>query len=859
MHFAVSRRTIVGVGALTLAVSGLTAATGSHTSRTVPLPMMGLTQQVGQPGDESSALTSAMDQFYGARLWPGNVAPGAYTAAYQHVQGMPTAPQNWSEVTNQPYNGDDPEYRDLVASNSSAGVGHVTGRITGLAVDGSWIYAGGAQGGVFRSHDGGQTWTAISDQLPALATGDLQVNPADHSLWLGTGEHDFGDELGSGIYRLANPHTGHFTPADRVGGDELESHSVAKIAFDQAAGYVFAATSRGVYRHSLTNLSGSWDRVMFAVANDDPNLFAFSNMTNDIAVRPGSNGQTVVANLAWRAGAPQNGFYVSRDAGTTWHKTNVTGAINPKDIGVADLAYSSDGSKLYVVLESPTLYNKFNSATTLGGIYVAPKGNPAGPYNRIATAKSLSTSGSAEKQTVIGKGYLPGVQAWYNRFVAVDPNNPDHVYVGLEEVYETTDGGATWNTIGRYWNFGFKCWSYIDSHNTCNGNVVHPDQHSVAIGNGRVYVGNDGGLYTRPLTNAGAHWDDLSASGGLRTLQYYSVAVGQDPDTNGLDVWGGLQDNGVSLKRPGLSQMVSPIGGDGGDELVNPNNGCQAVGEYVYLHLQMTNNCGQTDGSTRAITIIDPNDPNPQFIAPISPDTADPNGYWVAGGEYIYGNTDTWDSQDGSSWNVIGDTGDFANGVYHSATAVAAQSHVVWAGWCGPCSSSTWQSGIVTNYDPTQPGNVGDLHQASLNLANGGTLPNRYVAGLTIDPSDPTGATAYAVYNGFSAHWVEGFPAAGFGHVFKTTNGGQTWHNVSGATSASDSLPDVPSSHLAITSDGTLVLTTDVGVFLSQGGGHWAYASGGLPYTISTDVEIGPDGNTYVATYGRGIWKMPTP
>ena len=164
----------------------------------------------------------------------------------------------------------------------------------------------------------------------------------------------------------------------------------------------------------------------------------------------------------------------------------------------------------------------------------------------------------------------------------------------------------------------------------------------------------------------------------------------------------------------------------------------------------------------------------------------------------------------------------------------------------------------MTNYDPSQPHNIGELHQASLDLANGGSLPQRYVAGVTIDPSDPSGKTAYAVYNGFSAHWVEGFPGVAMGHVFKTTDGGETWRNISGADGADDSLPDVPSSHLAVTPDHTLVLTTDVGVFESTGGGHWAYVPG-LPYTISTDVELGPDGNTYIATYGRGIWRMPTP
>ncbi|HEU0129710.1 MAG TPA: hypothetical protein VFQ85_01800 [Mycobacteriales bacterium] len=855
MPHSIRRRVVVAATAATAATAGaLASGTGGVATSLPRTPAkIGVRQQVGNPGDESAELKKAFEQFYGARSAPGNVAPGAYTAAYDHVQGMPVAPTSWTEVTNKPYNADSPAYRDLVAGNSSGGVGYVTGRITGLAVDGQWVYAGGAQGGVFRSNDQGQSWTPISDGLPALATGDLRVNPADHSLWLATGEANFGDALGSGVYRLANPQSGTFDASMRVGGVELESHSIGKLEFDPQAGYVFAATSRGVYRHSLTNLSGAWQNVLKPVTT---NLFAFSNITNDVVVQPGTNGQRLLANVAWRAGQAANGFYLSTNAGNTWAKINPQGAIQPGDVGPANMAYSADGKKLYVVMESPKLFNSANAPSSLGGIFLSAKGDAAGPYAQVATSKALSTAGSALKQTIIGKGYEPGVQAWYNRFVAVDPANAAHAYVGLEEVYETWDSGNSWNAVGRYWNFGLKCWSYVDANNTCDGNVIHPDQHSVAIANGRMYAGNDGGLYSRSLAKGTKSWTSLARTGGLGTLQYYSVAVGTVP--GGVAVWGGLQDNGVSLIKGSDAEMVSPFGGDGGDQITDPANGCNTVGEYVYLHLQVTNNCGATDGSTTAIRDIDPQDPNPQFIAPIAIDSADP-GYWVAGGEYIYGNTKTWASTSGADWEIVGDTGNFLGGVYHSATAVASQNHVVWAGWCGSCSSSTWKSGIVTNYDPTKPGNVGALHQVPLtaNTATG-KLPNRYVAGVTIDPADPSGKTVYVTYNGFSAHWVEG-PGAGIGHVFRTTDGGQSWTDVSGPAAAADSLPDVPASHLAITPSHTLVLTTDVGVFVSTADGHWMRAGTSLPYTIATDAEVGPDGNTYIATFGRGIWKMPTP
>ena len=87
------------------------------------------------------------------------------------------------------------------------------------------------------------------------------------------------------------------------------------------------------------------------------------------------------------------------------------------------------------------------------------------------------------------------------------------------------------------------------------------------------------------------------------------------------------------------------------------------------------------------------------------------------------------------------------------------------------------------------------------------TLPNRYISGLAIDPADPTGRTVYVGFNGFSRVWIEG-PGAGLGHLWKTTDAGATWTDVSG------NLPDVPVNDVLIVG-GKLVVATDLGVVVS--------------------------------------------
>ena len=385
----------------------------------------------GGGGGESADLFAAQQQWDNTRTAPGIVAPGAYSAAFASLQGLSATSGSWNEVTRVPYDADDPDYRDYY-SNSSGGAGLVTGRITALAIgkDGV-VYAGGADGGVWRSTTGRGSWQPIADSLPSLSSGDLQIDPTG-ALWYGTGEANTGGTsyVGSGVYRLANPASGTFSPSNRIGGTELESTTIYHLRF--AGDIVYAATLRGVYSHSVSGPAATPWKLLFAPspsylpggADSGAQNAGYQNIVNDLAVDP-KNAKHLIAAAGWRGGAAYNGFYESKDAGTTWTKINPGGAINPKDIGYATFAFAADGSKLYVINESVKLYNQLTGTkagnTLLDGIYVSNNGDPAGPWNKIAESTKLANSGSALKQSIGGKGYGPGVQAWYNQFLAVDP------------------------------------------------------------------------------------------------------------------------------------------------------------------------------------------------------------------------------------------------------------------------------------------------------------------------------------------------------------------------------------------------------------------------------------------------------
>jgi hypothetical protein len=868
-------------------------------------------------GGESNEYMTAEQQFVNARTAPtGIVDPGAYSTAVGNLSHLPSTGGTWEDITAVPYDSDHPAYRDY-PSNSSGGNGLVTGRITGLATDSAGdIWAAGADGGVWRRNAGASSWTAISDGLLSLSSGDLEYS--NGVLWYATGEANTGagSYVGAGVYALTNPTTN--ATWQRVGGTELESTTIGRLRFDATASRVWAATLRGVWWHSTSSYTGSWtlafaanpgnlptalhaftvpgsqmDKATFGTSTSSESQAPYKNIVNDVAVDP-KNASHVVAAVGWRSGDTYNGFYETTDGGLNWVKVNPTGALPTSDIGYVTFAFAADGSKLYAINESPTLLNKVtgNVNSLLDGVYVSNNGSPSGPWSKIADSQKLANSGSALKQSVGGKGYGPGIQAWYNQSLTVDPTNPDHVFVGLEEVYESQTSGSNWNTIAPYWNFYFSCWSpdilYPPNGTGACPQTAHTDQHSIAVGGSGssrfLVVGNDGGVYERPLNghvNANGNatdWTDLN-DGSLDSLQYYAVGIGKikgqhttadgeqvdetttadTPTVSGLPVEGapsgvlvsgGLQDNGGSLLRPGAGTMVSNFGGDGGDVLVDPNDGCNIVQEYVDLTMSVTQTCAHPNllnpkhvgaflDATKATSFnIAPPDINARFTAPFVANDQNINE-WLAAGNSLWMQEKGFAIRKPSEWTKAYTLSSPSN-LY---TALAMSGNEAIGGWCGAsnCNNSGFVRGVTIG---TKTNGKWSFAESALT-----GLPNRYIGGVAIGPD----GAYYVALNGFNRTFTEG-PGAGIGHVFRSTDG-NTWTDISGST-----FPDIPANSIKALADGSLVVGTDLGVlYRGPGATDWTRLGTNLPLTVALDVELGPDHNIYAATYGRGIWRIPQP
>src|SRR6266496_4041631 len=673
-----------------------------------------------EAGEESTFLDTAQLWFMSQRQAPNAVVnPDAYAALQAEAGALPVAGGAWAERTTGDYFTDSPSYAPIGANcgaacdqNSGSGERYVSGRMTALAVAGNGdVFAGAADGGIWKSTDRGAHWTPVGDNLGTMSIGALLLDNNSggngYTVYAGTGEANLSSDSYAGIGVLRSTDggatwtqmpTSAVTPAGASTAG-LTGSLVFRLL--RAGSYLYAATSHGLYRINPSTDS-AWTRILqFDAAYPNGTTLAvnlrFWDMITDVIALPGNGHLLAVA--GWRNGEPTNGLYESVDAGNTFtFIPNPKGWVAGPQQGRVTLARSASGNQLFAVVQDAAAFVKPNaSGTILAGVFQSNTG-PAGPWNKIADSAKLSSSGSAEARSAM-RGYKPGVQAWYNQFLAVDPANPNHLYLGLEEVYETLNGGSSWNTLGPYWNLTLKCFSYTPFEGTCNHQQTHPDQHAVfldtASGRNTLFVGNDGGVWSKSMSDhTQGNWTSLNRN--IDTLQYYAASGSDDGS-----LYGGMQDNGSALTFPAPTTVVgdtgSPVpattvqvfGGDGGYTIVDPHNSQNVITEYVGLTSARSNDGGRT---------------------------------WVDNPP------------------------------------------------CDPNAAGTgFQSGLVVL------SNAGGSYHLVTSFPTGGTsgLPQRFVTGVFVDPANP--ANAYVTFSGYSRHWNVGPNDPGVGHVFQITGSSAAW------------------------------------------------------------------------------------
>ncbi|MES2618885.1 MAG: PKD domain-containing protein [Bacteroidota bacterium] len=359
------------------------------------------------------------------------------------------------------------------------------GRLNAVAfhpTDSNILWVCAPAGGLWKSTNGGNTWTTNTDSLPTLGTSALVISPRNtDTMYLGTGDRDHGDAAGLGVYMTAN---GGKTWTVRNSG--MGNQTVCRLLIHPSnTKILLAATTGGVYR--TTNSGGTWTQIL-------------SGNYKDIVFNP-SNPNTV---FATRDGL----FFRSTNCGLTF--TQITSGLPTSSIYRGAIGVTAaDTSYVYFFICDFTKYY---------GTYRSVNGG--------TTFSTRSTTPNVMDYSTNGSG--TGGQAWYDLDFVCDPTNRDIVFAGGVNIFKSIDGASTW-TISGHWIGS----STIPS--------VHADQHHLEYSpvSKRLYVANDGGIYYS--INNGVKWRDLS--NGIGVSQIYKLgksALIKD------QMIAGFQDNGTS-------------------------------------------------------------------------------------------------------------------------------------------------------------------------------------------------------------------------------------------------------------------------------------------------------------------------
>ncbi|MGE5431120.1 MAG: T9SS type A sorting domain-containing protein [Syntrophomonadaceae bacterium] len=660
------------------------------------------------------------------------------------------------------------------------------------------------------------SWTQLGPRNIGGRIRSIVVNPNDPAtIYVGS--------VAGGIWKTINGGTSWFAL-----DDHMENLSIGSLVMDPSnpdiiyagtgEGYANIDALRGEGIFKSTDAGKTWNRLSSTLTPDFyyVNKLAFDKTTNTL----------------WAA--TRRGLFKSTDGGNTF--AVVSSLPNSSNVHATDIVISYDTpSTIYTafgLFNTATVYksadagNTFQQTFTASGngrtVLAASASDPKVVYlsamklsDNTAGIMRVTRDGGASWDSLkvpgpsfSGASTYTSNQAWYDNVVAVDPQDPNTVYAGGLDFWKSTDGGKTWAQKTNWYNSsGFA--------------YVHADHHAIAVdpsNSSSIYLGTDGGIFKS--TNKGSSWTDLNND--LYITQFYYGAV--DPSAN--KYYGGAQDNGT-VKSDGGTDWYEILSGDGGAVEVDYNNPNTIYMEYVDLAIYKSTDGGKS--YTKAISGIPTGGASQwsgtsdrvEFIAPFTIDPNNPS-VLVAGTYRVYRTTNGAASWSTISGDLTGD-GTGSSGSKITTLAIAkGNSDVIYAGCSNGVIRSTTDGG--NSWNP-----------------KGSGLPNLNARKIAIDAQDP--ATAFAVYSGYSNGQK----------VFKTTDYGQTWKNISG------DLPNIPVNCILVNSanNKSLVVGTDLGVFTSADqGSSWLQNNDGLANVSVSDLDFRTsDNKIFAATHGRGMFS----
>ena len=424
------------------------------------------------------------------------------------------------------------------------------------------VYAGGVNGGVWVTQDGGKNWSPLMDKQASISISSLVFDPTDsqhNTLLAGTGLGSNGSLSyvnafgGSGGLRNGLLYSQDGGATWKTLGSGTITNSVVAAA---AVGPVLLAGTSEVSPYSFnssgynfqgalwrsTDSGSTWSKVSGAGMPDGP--------ISSIVVDPTNPNRIYVAVSAKNAGSlDSTAIYVSNDTGSSWTKVfdvaKSDGVINSNHQTVIKLASGPNNTIAAGVVEL-SVNSSGAPIGTVTGLFYSDKGGAS--WSKLTLPTSPSTIN-------------PSFNGSRNFAIAIDPTEPKFVYVSGDNNGNGQTDTAPVFRINAQTN---QAYSLTDA-NTSNGSAVHADSRSLGfLPNGDLVLTGDGGIYvrTQPRSDSGT-WKGLN---GPSVFQTYAVAY----DGLGKRLITAAQDSGVTIQSTRNSKQWNTVdGADGINAFVN--------------------------------------------------------------------------------------------------------------------------------------------------------------------------------------------------------------------------------------------------------------------------------------------------
>ena len=639
------------------------------------------------------------------------------------------------------------------------------------------MYAGAAAGGLWRSNNNGASWEPITESFEHMAIGTMAFHPlTPEIMYVGTGDPQI-----SGHPRIG---AGAFKSLD--GGETWSSigledtRIVSRIELDPFdPNVVFAATmgnpsvpgpDRGLYRSQ--DAGATWEQVLFVGDSVGINDVRISSVTGAILATSWHRIRTsTTSDLV----SPDNQVYRSLDGGDTWE-------LLPSPWG--------EGERCRIGIDE-----------SQGRFVINPVGADLQFSNLYRSGDDGATWVAIVPEGAMPEGVLGGF-GWYFSKVRMNPWDFGDISVLGVELWNTLDGGETWERMGPEW------WTY----------EVHADKHDLQwLGPNELILATDGGAYR--TTDHGETWQDIEA---LPIGQFYHVT--HIPWAPGWYT-AGAQDNGTSTGNVSVAaNWTRDRGGDGFTALYHPNDSNLRVATVQYANFAYSLTSWDVEPDWTDFTEgIDSEDRQP-WDAPIMFHPANPDVAWCAT-ERVY----RMEGAPFGIWEPVSEDLTLAVSPGLSFRVVTSLSGSPFNPDWVAAGTSDGQVWFTTNGGGDWTLMVGDL-------------PQRQVTDIAFDPFHADSITV--TLNGYK-------DAVYTPHVFRAALGG-AWQDVTG------DLPDHPANDWRALNDSTWVLATDFGVYhTANWGQHWARV-GDMPFIPVFELDVDTAASQLVAaTFARSIQTFP--